>query len=185
MAASITKVFQHHPELFDEEMTEFLRLHESPFDFPGLKMLGTTQESQAVNRIKGTVMVIAGSGMCTGGRIKHHLANNIAHRESTIMFVGYQAIGTLGRRIVDGEKKVRIHGQEYPVKARVVEITGFSAHADRDELFQWLSAIKKPPRKLFVVHGEPESAQHFADFIREKTGWDVAVPVYHEQFTLD
>ena len=185
MAASITKVFQHHPELFDEEMTEFLRLHESPFNFPGLKMLATTQESQAVNRIKGTVMVIAGSGMCTGGRIKHHLANNIAHRESTIMFVGYQAIGTLGRRIVNGEKKVRIHGQEYPVKARVVEITGFSAHADRDELFQWLSAIKKPPRKLFVVHGEPESAQHFADFIREKTGWDVAVPVYHEQFTLD
>jgi len=185
MAASITKVFQHHPELFDEEMTEFLRLHESPFNFPGLKMLATTQESQAVNRIKGTVMVIAGSGMCTGGRIKHHLANNIAHRESTIMFVGYQAIGTLGRRIVNGEKKVRIHGQEYPVKARVVEITGFSAHADRDELFQWLSVIKKPPRKLFVVHGEPESAQHFAAFLRQKTGWDVTVPAYQDQFILD
>jgi metallo-beta-lactamase family protein len=185
MATSNTKVFQHHAELFDEEMTEFMKLDESPFEFPGLKMTETTEESKAINKIKRAVMIIAGSGMCTGGRIKHHLVNNITRPESTIMFVGYQAVGTLGRRIVDGEKKVRIHGQEYPVKAKVVQINGFSAHADRDELFQWLSELKKPPRRVFVIHGEPESAQHFGDYVRAKTGWDVTVPAYQDQFTLD
>ena len=185
MATSITKVFQRHAELFDEETTELIRHKQSPFNFPGLEMVETTEQSKAINKIKKTVMVIAGSGMCTGGRIKHHLVNNISRPESTIMFVGYQAVGTLGRQIVDGEKEVRIFGQKYPVKARVVQIQGFSAHADRDELLQWLSGLKKPPRKLFVVHGEPESAEHFADFIRQKTGWNVTVPVYRDQVVLD
>lgn len=185
MATSITKVFQKHAELFDEEMTKLIRHNQSPFNFPGLKMIETTEQSKAINKIKKTVMVIAGSGMCTGGRIKHHLVNNIARSESTIMFIGYQAVGTLGRQIVDGEKEVRIFGQKYPVKARVVQIQGFSAHADRDEIFQWLSGLKKPPRKLFVVHGEPESAEHFADFIRQKTGWDVTVPAYQDEIILD
>jgi metallo-beta-lactamase family protein len=185
MATSITKVFEKHAELFDEEMTELIRHKQSPFNFPGLKMVETTEQSKAINKIKKTVMVIAGSGMCTGGRIKHHLVNNIARPESTIMFVGYQAVGTLGRQIVNGEKEVRIFGQKYPVKARVVQIQGFSAHADRDELLQWLSGLKRPPRKLFVVHGEPESAQHFADFIRAKTGWNVTVPAYQDEVLLD
>lgn len=185
MAMSITKIFRHHPELFDEEMTEFVEHDESPFKFPGLKMVETTKESKAINHIKGTVMVIAGSGMCTGGRIKHHLVNNITRPECAIMFVGYQAIGTLGRRIVEGEKRVRILGQEYPVRARVVQINGFSAHADRDELLQWLSGLKRPPKKLFVVHGEPESAQGFGDYIREKTSWEVAVPAYQDEIVLD
>jgi len=185
MANNITRVFQHHPELFDEEMTELIRRHESPFKFPGLKMVETTKESKAINHIKGTVAVIAGSGMCTGGRIKHHLVNNISRPESTIMFVGYQANGTLGRRIVNGEKQVRILGQEHQVKARVVQVNGFSAHADRDELFKWLTGLKKPPRRLFVVHGESESAQHFGDYVSQKTGWDVSVPAYQDEFTLD
>jgi metallo-beta-lactamase family protein len=185
MASSITKVFQHHPELFDEEMTEFISRHESPFKFPGLKMVETTKESKAINHIKGTVMVIAGSGMCTGGRIKHHLVNNITRPESTIMFVGYQAIGTLGRRIVNGEKEVRILGQNHPVMAKVVQINGFSAHADKEELAQWLSGLKKPPRKLFVVHGESDSAKHFGHYIREKTGWNIAVPAYKDEVVLD
>jgi metallo-beta-lactamase family protein len=185
MATSITKVFEKHAELFDEEMTELIRHKQSPFNFPGLKLVETTNESKAINSIKRTVMVIAGSGMCTGGRIKHHLVNNITRPESTIMFIGYQAVGTLGRQIVNGEKEVRIFGQKYPVKARVVQIQGFSAHADRDELLQWLSGLKRPPRKLFVVHGEPESAQHFAAFLRQKTGWNVTVPAYQDQFTLD
>jgi metallo-beta-lactamase family protein len=185
MAASITKVFRHHPELFDEEMTEFLQRHKSPFDFPGLKIVQTTKESKAINHKKGTLMVIAGSGMCTGGRIKHHLVNNIGRPESTIMFVGYQAIGTLGRRIVDGDKEVRILGQEHAVKAKVVRINGFSAHADRDELLQWLSKIEKPPRKLFVVHGEADSARAFGDYAKEKMGWDVAVPAYRDEAILD
>ena len=185
MAAGITKVFQKHRELYDEEMTELVKNHESPFNFPGLKITGTSAESKAINHIKGTIMVIAGSGMCTGGRIKHHLVNNITRPESTIMFVGYQAMGTLGRRIVDGEKEVRILGQEYPVKARVERVHGFSAHADKEELLQWLSGLKKPPRKLFIVHGEAESSQHFADFITEKTNWPVVVPAYKDEVILD
>ena len=101
------------------------------------------------------------------------------------MFVGYQANGTLGRRIVNGEKQVRILGQEHHVKARIVQVNGFSAHADRDELLQWLNGLKKPPRKIFVVHGESESAQHFADYVNKKTGWKVSVPSYQDEFTLD
>jgi len=185
MASRITKVFQKHRELYDEEMTEFMRRNKSPFEFPGLKMAGTSEESKAINHIRGTIMVIAGSGMCTGGRVKHHLVNNITRPENTVMFVGYQAVGTLGRRIVNGEKEVRILGQEYPVNARIARINGFSAHADKEELFEWLSGLKKPPRKLFVVHGESESANKFGDYIREKTGWQVAVPAYQDEVVLD
>ena len=130
-------------------------------------------------------MIIAGSGMCTGGRIKHHLVNNICNPKNTIMFVGYQAMGTLGRRIVNGEKEVRILGREYQVKARVARINGFSAHADRDELFDWLSEFEEPPRKLFVVHGETKSARQFADYVRGKTGWDVVVPSYQDEIIVD
>jgi len=185
MAARITKVFQHHREMFDEEMTEFVRNNESPFDFPGLKIAGTSDESKAINHIKSTVLVIAGSGMCTGGRIKHHLVNNITNPQNTIMFVGYQAIGTLGRRILNGEKEVRILGRKYSIKAGIVRINGFSAHADRDELFKWLSELKKPPKKLFIVHGESESARHFGDYVRQKTGWQVVVPAYQDEVVLD
>ncbi len=185
MAARITKVFKHHPELFDEEMTEFIDNHESPFNFPGLKIVQSTKESKAINQIRGTIMVIAGSGMCTGGRVKHHLVNNISNGRNTIMFVGYQAMGTLGRRIVNGEKEVRILGQEYPVKARIARIGGFSAHADREELLRWLRGLKKPPRKLFVVHGEANSAQQFGDYVRKETGWKVSVPAYRDEAILD
>ena len=185
MAARITKVFQKHRELFDEEMTEFVEHNESPFKFPGLNMVGTSEQSKALNHMKGTIMVIAGSGMCTGGRVKHHLVNNIGNPLNTIMFVGYQAVGTLGRRIVDGEKEVRILGQDYRIKARVVRINGFSAHADRDELFKWLGGLKRPPRKVFVVHGESESARRFGDYLRQKTGWQVVVPAYQDEIVLD
>jgi len=185
MASRITKVFKKHSELYDEEMNEFVRRNKSPFEFPGLKMAGTSDESKAINHIRKSVMIIAGSGMCTGGRIKHHLVNNITKSENTIMFVGYQAVGTLGRRIVDGEEEVRILGQQYPVNARIARINGFSAHADKEELFEWLSELKKPPRKLFVVHGESESANEFGNYIREKTGWDVMVPAYQDEVVLD
>jgi len=185
MASRITKVFKKHIELYDEEMTEFVKRHKSPFEFQGLKMAGTSDESKAINHLRGSVMIIAGSGMCTGGRVKHHLVNNITKPENTVMFVGYQAVGTLGRRIVNGEKEVRILGQEYPVIARIARINGFSAHADKEELFEWLSELKSPPRKLFVVHGESKSANEFGDYIREKTGWDVAVPAYQDEAVLD
>jgi len=185
MAGAITKVFRHHPELYDVETKQLIQDNGSPFNFPALKITETTKESKAINHIKGTVIVIAGSGMCTAGRIKHHLVNHITRPESTIMFVGYQASGTLGRRIVDGETEVRILGANYPVKAHIVQIRGFSAHADKEELLRWLTTIEKPPRKLFVVHGETDSAKHFAQFVHEKTGWQVVVPAYRDEAILD
>ena len=101
------------------------------------------------------------------------------------MFVGYQAVGTLGRRIVEGEKKVRILGEIYPINANIVRIHGFSAHADKNELLDWLMKLETPPRSVFVVHGETESANHFGEFLREKTNWSVNVPDYLDQITLD
>lgn len=185
MASAITKVFRRHPDLFDSGMRRLIQNHDSPFQFPGLTFTDTTNESKAINTIKGSILVIAGSGMCTAGRIKHHLANNIARPECTVMFVGYQAVGTLGRRIVDGEPEVRILGTSYPVKARVVQIHGFSAHADKEELLAWLGSLKKTPRRLFIVHGEAESAKSFGRFIRERTGWEVTVPAYQDEVLLD
>jgi metallo-beta-lactamase family protein len=185
MAAKITEIFRHHQELFDEETQEMLREHHSPFDLAGLKVTATSEESKAINHITGTVMIIAGAGMCTGGRIKHHLVNNISRKESSIMFVGYQAVGTLGRLIVDGAKKVRILGEEYKVKAKVVPINGFSAHADKNEMLDWLKKLKSPPRQIFLVHGEPESAKAFGEFLRAKTGWQVSIPAYEDQVVLD
>lgn len=185
MAGRITKVFRKHPELFDREMRHFIRKNGCPFDFKNLTFTEGTNDSKKINDMRGTIMVIAGSGMCTGGRIKHHLVNNITRPESTIMFVGYQAVGTLGRRIVDGDPEVRILGQNYNVKARIVQIHGFSAHADKQELLEWLTTLKRPPRKLFVVHGETKSAEQFGEFIREKTGWQVAVPDYQDEALLD
>jgi len=185
MATSVTEVFERYPDLLDEDMLELMRQKKSPFDFTGLKMTRTTDESKVINHISGTVIIIAGSGMCTGGRIKHHLVNNISRHESTILFPGYQAIGTLGRQIVDGAKEVRILGQKYMVNARIAQINGFSAHADRDELFRWLSGLKRPPLHLFVTHGEPDVAQYFADFVKQKTGWEISVPRYQDQVVLD
>ncbi len=185
MAAAVTEIFRRHPELFDEEMKTLIRQQASPFDFPNLKMVKEVSESKAINHIKGTVIIIAGSGMCTGGRIKHHLENNISRKESTILFVGYQAVGTLGRQIVDGAKQVRLFGKTHRVRARIAQMEGFSGHADRDELFRWLSNLKKSPRHVFVTHGEPEAAQSYADYLQEKTGWKTSVPAYRDEVILD
>jgi len=185
MAIRITEIFEKHPELFDDEMLKRMEQQLSPFDLPGLKMTRTVAQSKAINAIRGTVIVLAGSGMCTGGRIKHHLVNNIERAESTVLFVGYQAVGTLGRHIVDGARQVRIHGQMRRVRAKVLRVGGFSAHADRDELWQWLSNLRTPPKGVFVVHGEAESAQAFGEFLREKRHWQVTVPTYRDEVVLD
>lgn len=184
MAIRITEVYKQYAEQFDAEMRAMLRDGRSPFDFPGLKMVQTVEESKALNDIKGTVMIIAGSGMCTGGRIKHHLVNNISRPECTVLFVGYQAEGTLGRQILDGARTVRIHGQPRPVQARIAHIQGFSAHADRDELLKWLSKLAAEPRLVFITHGEARAAESFRDFLKEKTGCQVTVPEYGEKVRL-
>lgn len=185
MASSVTEIFRRHPELFDEETADFLRRNGSPFDFPNLRLVRSVDESKTLNYVKGTAIIIAGSGMCTGGRIKHHLAYNISRPESTILFVGYQAEGTLGREIVGGAKEVRILGQKHRVKANIVQMGGFSAHADRDELLRWLSGFQKPPLRLFVAHGEPQTAKSFADLVANMKKWTVSVPMYGDRVVLD
>jgi len=185
MAIKVTEVFKKHPELFDEETLEQLRAGDQPCDFPGLVMSRTVDQSKSILDAKGTALIIAGSGMCTGGRVKHHLKSNIGRPESTILFVGYQAFGTLGRRILEKPETVRIFGEEYPVKARIERISGFSAHADQNELYQWISSIKQPPRKVFVTHGEESQAEAFQKFLSEKTGWSCTVPDYEQEVVLD
>lgn len=187
MAVKVTEVFKKHPELYDSAMTRLMTQNESPFTYKGLKLVQSTRESKAINHITGTIMVIAGSGMCTGGRVKHHLVNNIARPESSVLFVGYQAVGTLGRAIVDSSPgdEVRILGAHFPVNANIVQVHGFSAHADKVEILTWLKHIKKAPRKVFIVHGEKEAAHSFKDYLTEQTGWDIMVPQYQDTVKID
>jgi metallo-beta-lactamase family protein len=185
MAARITEVYKHYISLFDREMKNLLRGNHSPFDFPGLKTVQSSDESKALNEIKGTVMIIAGSGMCTGGRIKHHLAANISRPESTVLFVGYQAEGTLGRQILEGAASVRIHGQQYPVRARIAHLHGLSAHADRDELLRWFTMLSVKPKHVFITHGEAGAAEKFREFLTEKTGFEASVPAYGARVQLE
>lgn len=185
MAVKITEIFSKHPELFDDATRAMLQGGNKPCDFPGLVMCRTVDESKAINHIRGTVIIMAGSGMCNAGRIKHHLASNISRPESTILFVGFQAIGTLGRLILDGRKTVRILGQEHQVKARIERIEGFSAHAGRNELVKWLSSLKRAPRHIYVTHGEPEVSRSFADYLKAQKGWATSVPAYKEEVILN
>ena len=122
--------------------------------------------------------------MCTGGRIKHHLVSNIGRSESTILFVGYQAMGTLGRRILEGDKKVRILGDEYLVKARVDRINGFSGHADREELLKWLGGLKRPPQTIALTHGEPEASEALGRSIKEAYGFATTLPKWKDALQL-
>ena len=185
MAVRVTEVFKRHPELFDREMMGFVRQGNSPFDFRGLSMVTVVEDSKAISDLVGPRMIIAGSGMCNGGRVKHHLVNNISNPKNAVLFVGFQAVGTLGWQIMDGAKVVRILGQNYPVRAKIVQIHGFSAHADRDELLRWLSSIRKAPDQTFVVHGEEETSFRFADLVRAKLGWGVTVPEYRQEVMLE
>ena len=185
MAISITEIFQRHREMMDKETVHLIRGGNSPFDFAGLNLVRTTEQSKAINHIKGTAIIIAGSGMCTGGRIKHHLVTNISRPDSSIVFVGYQAAGTLGREIVEGARRVRLFGQTYSVEAKVVYFHGFSGHADQTQLLRWAMSLQTPPRRVFITHGEKEVSEGFADLLRSKTGWSVTSPSYNDQVILD
>jgi metallo-beta-lactamase family protein len=184
MAREVTEVFRRHPEDLDEEARSLFDAGTSPFDFPGLVIVKTIEESKAINSIRAPAVIMAGSGMCTGGRVKHHLLYNLTRPESTVLFVGYQARETLGRQILEKQPQVRILGQTLPVRARIVKINGFSAHADRKGLERWLDAFQTPPRRLFVSHGDAQVALHFADRVRQERGWNVEVPDYLESRVL-
>jgi metallo-beta-lactamase family protein len=185
MAVNITDIFERYAHLMDEETERLIRQKKSPFDFPGLHLVSSANDSRQIEQLEEPAIIIAGSGMCTGGRIKYHLVSNITRRESTILFVGYQAVGTLGRFIVDGAKEVRILGTNYPVQARVIQMNGFSSHADSVQLLRWLYNLKRAPRHVFVVHGEEEAANHLAETVRKDKGWFVTVPDYQDEFVLD
>ncbi len=185
MAREVTAAFERHDEFLDEEARKLFASEEHPFRFPGLDIVRTPEESRAINTARGPAVIMAGSGMCTGGRIKHHLALNITRPESTILFVGYQARETLGRQILEKAPQVRLFGQIYPVRARVAKINGFSAHADRKGLGRWLDAFKTPPRRLFVTHGDENVAAKMAEGIRQERGWTVELPEYLEIWNLD
>ena len=185
MAVDVTDVFLNHREYLDEETHQLFREGEPPFRFPGLRLVRSTAESKAINSIKGSCVIMAGSGMCTGGRVKHHLVQNISRPESQVLFVGYQARGTLGRLILDGREEVRIHGRGYPVRAGVHQIQGFSAHADRSALLKWLGFLETPPKRVILTHGEEGAIRSLAEAVRNRMGWDVAVPEYLETVELD
>jgi metallo-beta-lactamase family protein len=141
-------------------------------------------ESKRLNQEEGTRIIISASGMMTGGRVLHHARRFLPDNRSTIVFVGYQAAGTTGRRIVDGEREVRIMGQFVPVRCHIERIGGFSAHADWAEVLRWLEGMPAPPRKTFLTHGEPEAAAAMAAHIKERFGWEVEVPTYGETTEL-
>jgi metallo-beta-lactamase family protein len=184
MAIRITEVFKRHAELFDQEMMQRLRQGNSFFNFENLRIVESEEESRAINNAKESCIIVAGSGMVNGGRVKYHIVNNIRRPESTILFVGYQAEGTPGRILLDGAKEIRLLGQMHPVRAHIEKIDGFSAHADRDGLLAWLSDIRVPPRCVFVTHGEEKAATSFANLLKEKTGWMVEVPEYKDTVEL-
>jgi metallo-beta-lactamase family protein len=184
MALDVTEVFVRYQDSLDRDVQELLKAGKDPFGFPGLRLTRSTIESKSINSIRGSTIIMAGSGMCTGGRIKHHLIHNISRPESAILFVGYQARGTLGRQILEGKTEVRIHGKSYPVKAKIEQIQGFSAHAGKQDLFHWLDAFRSPPARLFLTHGEKESARSLSDMIHRKKGWKVTMPRYLDEWDL-
>lgn len=184
MAINVADIMHRHPEFYDPEAADLLRKGEELFLFKGLKLTRHPEESRQINFIKSHAIIIAGSGMCTGGRIKHHLKHNIWRKESSVIFAGYQAEGTLGREIVDGSRRVKIFDQNMRVRSRIYTIGGFSAHADRDILLDWLGHCKGLD-KVFLVHGERDVIEGFRkDLVKNKIAGKVHVPHMHQSFVL-
>lgn len=182
MASDVTNIFRRFTSWLDKETAQAIEADEPPLHFPGLTFTRTADESKAINHRKQPCIIMAPAGMCNAGRIKHHLRNNISRPESTILFVGFQAKGTLGRHLLSGEKQVRIHGREYHVAARIEQVFGMSGHADRTGLLQWLMHFEKPPRKVFLTHGEENAALALKSSIESRFGFNISVPEYGTEF---
>lgn len=185
LAISATEVFKNNEDLFDDETKAIMERGDNPLEFPGLKFTRTADESKALNESDEPSIIISASGMCEVGRIKHHLKHNIWNPNSTILFVGYQAPGTLGRSIVDGAKKVKIFGEEFSVKARIEYIEGYSGHADQEWLLNFVYSFIKKPKHIFLVHGEPNGQLVLKNKIVGTTQIPVTIPGYGEKYTLD
>ncbi|RPF42977.1 metallo-beta-lactamase family protein [Thermodesulfitimonas autotrophica] len=184
LAVAVTDIFNRHGECYDSEARSLLKCGENPLNSGFVKFSVNPEESRALNEIKSGLVIIAGSGMCEAGRVRHHLKHNLWRPECTVVFVGYQAQGTLGRRILDGDKSVKIFDEEVAVRAEIVELMGYSAHADQPALLNWLKKMNQAPRQVFVVHGEPEAAETLRLMIEEKLGFNAVVPDYSSSWLL-
>ncbi|MFY9553784.1 MAG: MBL fold metallo-hydrolase [Blastocatellia bacterium] len=184
MGSQATRLYSKHHEDHDLDMQRVLNLERNPLATRNFSLVQGRNGSRALNDQRNSGIIISASGMATGGRVLHHLAKWLPDPASTVVFVGYQAAGTRGRRLQDGEKLIRIHGEMIPVRAQIESIGSLSAHADSGEIMRWLGGFKRPPRKTFVVHGEIGSARALRDRIASEKGWDVVVPAYKQVVEL-
>lgn len=176
MALAATEVTLRHRELLDKETLDIMNWHSQHNKNLRIHFVQEVEDSIRLNHMKSGAIVISASGMCDAGRIKYHLKYNLPRSECSILFTGFQAAGTLGRRLVDGSKNVRIFGEHIPVRASIHTVGGLSAHADQENLLDWLKGLSRPPRKTFIVHGEPGNAEAFAHAIQDQLRWPVAIP---------
>ncbi len=183
MACDATPIYLAHREDHDLDLTAILDRGGSPFATSNTSFTRSVDQSKAVNAVKGPAVIISASGMATGGRILHHLKRRLPDPKNTILFVGYQSVGTRGRRILDGEKEIKIHGQMVPVHAQLVQVSGFSAHADWVEVLKWMDGFTAPPRQTLLVHGDDSALQALKQRVETK-GWTVAIPKHLETVTL-
>lgn len=184
MATSATEVFRRNAQVFDEETKAYILKGDNPLDFPNLRFTRSTAESQALNMDRKPKIIISASGMCEAGRIRHHLKHNLWDPKSSVIFVGYQAEGTLGRMLTEGQKDVVLFGEAVHVNAEIYNLEGFSGHADKEGLLGWLSGFKVKPKQLFLVHGELDSKEALAASIKEKLGYDPVVVTGVSEFEL-
>lgn len=184
LAVSATEIFERSPEFYDHETRALIDGGVNPFHLPGLEFSRTKEDSMNINGITGKAIIISASGMCDAGRIKHHLKNNLWRPESTVLFVGYQAQGTLGRRLLEGEKLVTIHGEEIGVKADIRQIDGYSAHADQAGILLWLKHFKTLPKTIFLVHGEEESEIALKELVEKEIRVPVQIPGWLDEVEI-
>lgn len=184
MATSATEVFRRNAQVFDEETRNYILRGDHPLDFKNLRFTRTVEESVALNIDPQPKIIISSSGMCEAGRIKHHLKHNLWNPKSSVVFVGYQAVGTLGRSLVNGDKSVSIFGEKIHVEAEIYNLEGFSGHADRDSLLEWLSGFQKKPAKIFLVHGEEDAKEDFAKTVKDVLDIDCTVVKGNSEYTL-
>jgi len=184
LATKATGIFNKNPQAFDKEARDYIMKGDNPLFFEKLHFTQSVDESKALNISTEPKIIISASGMCEAGRIKHHLKHNLWRNNAAVIFVGYQADGTLGQRLKQGEKEVKIFGEEIKVKANIYSIEGFSGHGDRDDLIAWLKEIKTTPKKTFIVHGEDDAREDFAEAIKTEIGIDTIIPKKDEEFKV-
>jgi metallo-beta-lactamase family protein len=185
MAASVTRLYKKHSGEHDVDMRKLTGKRRDALSTRNFSLIHGRAESRKLTEQRGPGIIISASGMATGGRVLHHLARHLPDPKTTVVLVGFQAEGTRGRRLQEGETEVKIHGQMVPVNARVVGMSNLSAHADAGEILRWLSGFKRVPRATFVVHGEPEAAAALSGKIESELGWHATVPKYQDKVVLE